>query len=82
MYRYLDISLRFFNKVNNAFNSKGLSLNLVVLLDLQVGELCAEICCELTCIEFANDDSLILIQYFIGILRQWTNIIEMRQVAA
>ena len=78
----LLVYLVVFNKINDSFHRKGLSLNLVILLYLQVGELCAEICCELTCIEFTNDNSLILTQHFAGILRQRTDIVEMRQVAA
>ena len=70
------------NEFHDSFNSKRLSLNLVVLLDLQIRELRTQVRCKLTCVQFANDDPLVLAEHLARVLRQRSNIIEMRQIAA
>ena len=68
--------------VHNAFNRKRLPLNLIILLYRQFGELRAQIRCELPGVKFTHNYSLVLTQYFAGILRKRTNIVELREIAS
>ena len=78
-YQLFIINLRV---AHDSLYCKRLSLNLVVLLYLQVRELCAQICCELACVEFTYNYSLVLREHFMRVLRQRAYIIELRQIAA
>ena len=69
------------NELNNSFNGEGLTHYFVILFKFDIRELCAQIRRELTRIEFAYYNSLVLAQHIARILRQRANIVELRQIA-
>ena len=81
MYRYFDISLRLFDKINYSFYSERLSLDLVILFYLNLGELASEVSRKLTCVQLADNHAFVSSQHFAGVLRKRADIVEMRQVA-
>ena len=75
-------SLFIASESHDSLNSEGLSLNFIILLHLDIRELRTEVGCKLTRIEFAHDDAFVLTQHLAGVLRQRTDIVELRQIAS
>ena len=69
------------DKVNYAIYCEWLCSHLVVLLKVQSLELASQVSSKLSTVQFADNQSFVLVQYFLCVLWQWVDIVEVYQCA-